>query len=112
MEAPCPRNYNPADYYVQLLAIIPGKEESCRQAVTMICDTFEKSELGVRVAVEAASVINNTNTIQILHFFNCFIFRTTSMLVIASIGTMVTTTKAHTKHPGVHNFGPFCGAHG
>lgn len=55
LEAPCPRNYNPADYYVQLLAIIPGKEESCKQAITMICDTFEKSEVGVRIAVEAAS---------------------------------------------------------
>lgn len=57
LEAPCPRNYNPADYYVQLLAVIPGKEESCKQAVAMICDCFEKSEIGVRIAVEAASQV-------------------------------------------------------
>lgn len=60
LEAPCPRNYNPADYYVQLLAVIPGKEESCKQAVSMISDTFEKSELGVRVAVEAASAVSTS----------------------------------------------------
>lgn len=55
LQAPCPRNYNPADYYVQLLAVIPGREESCKQAVSMICDSFDNSEMGVRIAVEAAS---------------------------------------------------------
>ncbi|GJQ75577.1 w [Trypoxylus dichotomus] len=48
LDAPCPHNYNPADYFVQLLAIVPGKEESCKQAISMICDNFGKSELGRR----------------------------------------------------------------
>ncbi|XP_060528288.1 ABC transporter G family member 5-like [Cylas formicarius] len=53
LEAPCPKNYNPADYFIQLLAIAPGNEESCRQAVNMICDKFEKSEQGIKVALES-----------------------------------------------------------
>ncbi|KAF5303835.1 hypothetical protein FQR65_LT08092 [Abscondita terminalis] len=56
LDAPCPPNYNPADYFVQLLAIIPGREESCRQAVNMICDKFERSEYGIKLAVEAATL--------------------------------------------------------
>ncbi|XP_031332545.1 protein white-like isoform X2 [Photinus pyralis] len=56
LDAPCPPNYNPADYFVQLLAIIPGREESCKQAVNMICDGFARSDYGVKLAVEAATV--------------------------------------------------------
>ncbi|CAH1154007.1 unnamed protein product [Phaedon cochleariae] len=55
IKAPCPRNFNPADYFIQLLAIVPGTEESSRQAVAMICDTFEKSDSGIKVAVESAT---------------------------------------------------------
>ena len=29
----CKPNYNPADYYIQQLAIIPGKEDECKQKV-------------------------------------------------------------------------------
>ncbi|KAL1497603.1 hypothetical protein ABEB36_008533 [Hypothenemus hampei] len=54
LEAPCPRNYNPADYFIQLLAIVPGNEESCRNAVNMICDKFQRSELGIKIALDAA----------------------------------------------------------
>ncbi|KAK4875876.1 hypothetical protein RN001_012298 [Aquatica leii] len=56
LDAPCPPNYNPADYFVQLLAIIPGREESCRQAVNMICDKFERSDFGIKLAVDAATL--------------------------------------------------------
>ncbi|KAJ8980924.1 hypothetical protein NQ317_011566, partial [Molorchus minor] len=54
LEAPCPRNYNPADYFIQLLGIIPEREESCRQAIAMICDKFEKSDIGVKMIVESS----------------------------------------------------------
>ncbi|XP_050304753.1 protein white [Anthonomus grandis grandis] len=54
LDAPCPKNYNPADYFIQLLAIVPGNEESCRNAVSMICDKFQRSELGVQVALDSA----------------------------------------------------------
>ncbi|CAG9864008.1 unnamed protein product [Phyllotreta striolata] len=50
LQAPCPRNYNPADYYIQLLAVVPGREESCRQAAAFICENFENSPAGLRLA--------------------------------------------------------------
>lgn len=55
LEAPCPYNYNPADYYIQLLAVVPGQEESSKNAINMICDNFSKSEYGVRVSVESST---------------------------------------------------------
>lgn len=29
----CPQNYNPADFFIQQLAIMPGKEAECREKV-------------------------------------------------------------------------------
>ncbi|KAG7164314.1 white-like 2 [Homarus americanus] len=46
---PCPPNYNPADFFISTLAVQPGKEESCKKAITMICDEFENSEEGVNI---------------------------------------------------------------
>ncbi|KAF2888856.1 hypothetical protein ILUMI_17317, partial [Ignelater luminosus] len=56
LDAPCPHNYNPADYYIQLLSISPGKEESCKQAVNMICDRFDRSELGNKLALQVVAM--------------------------------------------------------
>lgn len=39
----CPANYNPADFYVHELAVIPGQEIQCRKKINRICDYFEKS---------------------------------------------------------------------
>lgn len=58
IEAPCPNNYNPADYFVQLLAIAPGKETACRQAVDQICQSFKESDLGVKIELESAPTVN------------------------------------------------------
>lgn len=41
---PCPMNYNPADYFVQTLAIVPGEEEQCRDRVKEICDAYSELE--------------------------------------------------------------------
>lgn len=30
---PCPANYNPADFYIMTLAIIPGQEVECKQRI-------------------------------------------------------------------------------
>ncbi|XP_020625261.1 protein white-like [Orbicella faveolata] len=45
---PCPMNFNPADYFVHTLAIVPGDEENCKDRVKEICDVY-----GERVAEEA-----------------------------------------------------------
>ncbi|KAK2584256.1 hypothetical protein KPH14_006667 [Odynerus spinipes] len=54
--AACPSNYNPADYFIQVLAVVPGREASCRHAINTVCDTFQKSEYGMKIALEAETV--------------------------------------------------------
>nr|BBC77943.1 ABC transporter White [Thermobia domestica] len=49
MGAACPSNYNPADFFIQLLAVVPGREESCRQTIEFICDKYATSEEGKRL---------------------------------------------------------------
>ncbi|PBC32436.1 Protein white [Apis cerana cerana] len=56
--AACPSNYNPADYFVQMLAIVPGQETSCRHAINTVCDAFQKSEHGIKIALEAETINN------------------------------------------------------
>lgn len=40
----CPTNYNPADFYLDKLSLIPGQEEDCTNRIQLICDTYSKSE--------------------------------------------------------------------
>ncbi|CAL8147556.1 unnamed protein product [Orchesella dallaii] len=40
---PCPVNFNPADFFIQTLAIQPGSEEECQKIVSNVCDTYDKS---------------------------------------------------------------------
>ncbi|XP_044753408.1 protein white-like isoform X2 [Coccinella septempunctata] len=55
LQAPCPVNFNPADYYIQILSIIPGREESCKNAVKSICDAFETSSVGIKIKKATAA---------------------------------------------------------
>ena len=45
IKLPCPMNYNPADHYIHVLAVTPGKERECRESISQICNNFEASEL-------------------------------------------------------------------
>lgn len=49
LNAPCPTNYNPADFYVEMLAIVPGKEDESRLKVRKICDAFAVSEYHMKI---------------------------------------------------------------
>lgn len=49
LNAPCPINYNPADFYVELLAIVPGSEDESRLKIRKICDAFAVSELSTKL---------------------------------------------------------------
>ena len=58
---PCPTNFNPADHFVQVLAVVPGKEEECRNRIDTICDGFNNSETGLETRAlvkEAETEIN------------------------------------------------------
>ena len=56
MGADCPSNYNPADYFIQMLAVVPGREASCRHSINTVCDTFQQSDLGTKIALEAEAI--------------------------------------------------------
>ncbi|XP_015906784.1 protein white isoform X2 [Parasteatoda tepidariorum] len=45
----CPVNYNPADFYIHNLAIVPGNEEECRAKVAAICDQFDREQTTIEI---------------------------------------------------------------
>lgn len=57
---PCPPNYNPADFYIHTLAIVPGTEIESRQRSKEICDAYDASQYGqqVREQVQANHPLN------------------------------------------------------
>ncbi|XP_028399573.1 protein white-like isoform X2 [Dendronephthya gigantea] len=40
----CPINYNPADYFVQILAFIPEKEEESKERIKFLCDKHDEGK--------------------------------------------------------------------
>lgn len=52
-------NYNPADYFVQLLAVAPHKEMECRSTIKKICDSFAVSTLAEDVSKVASDLGSN-----------------------------------------------------
>ncbi|XP_054719148.1 protein white-like [Uloborus diversus] len=43
----CPINYNPADFFIHNLAIVPGREDECKRKVQAICSQFTKEGLHI-----------------------------------------------------------------
>lgn len=54
--APCPANYNPSDFYVHLLAVVPNNEEESRQKNARICDAFAESSINKNIKSTTASL--------------------------------------------------------
>uniref|UniRef100_A0A0N4ZNY3 ABC transporter domain-containing protein n=1 Tax=Parastrongyloides trichosuri TaxID=131310 RepID=A0A0N4ZNY3_PARTI len=50
---PLPKNFNPADHFINTLAIKKKKELKCQKEVKRICDTFEESFEGKKLYQEA-----------------------------------------------------------
>lgn len=55
--AACPPNYNPADHFIQLLAGVPGREETTRTTIDTVCTAFARSEVGCKIAAEAENAL-------------------------------------------------------
>ena len=47
----CPRNYNPADFFIRTLASSPGHEDASKQTVRTICNEFAVSDYAKEVNV-------------------------------------------------------------
>ena len=57
---PCPPNYNPADHWLQVLSLTPGKEEAGHQQLLSICHQFQSSEQGIQLARMAEEATNGS----------------------------------------------------
>lgn len=56
LNAPCPTNYNPADFFVEKLAIVPGREDESRDTVRKICDAYAVSENSNKINEEIRNI--------------------------------------------------------
>lgn len=45
LNSPCPSNYNPADFYIQIIAVVPGQDQESRTTIKKICDAYTSSPL-------------------------------------------------------------------
>ena len=39
----CPKNHNPADFFIQLLAIVPSQEQCSYETIDTVCEAYESS---------------------------------------------------------------------
>ncbi|XP_041366799.1 protein white-like [Gigantopelta aegis] len=60
---PCPVNFNPADFYVLTLAIVPGNESECRETVEKICDAFDQSAEMTSIAHDTATLSEQSSNL-------------------------------------------------
>lgn len=66
LEAPCPTNYNPADFYVEHLAVVPGREPESREKIQKICDAFAVSEYSIKISNEICMLERGANDYKLL----------------------------------------------
>lgn len=63
---------------MQLLAVVPTQEDSCRQTIEMICDSFKTSDVGQKTTLEAAEAATNKGLFQSDMFSNGMSIRSPS----------------------------------
>ncbi|XP_045170126.2 protein white-like isoform X2 [Mercenaria mercenaria] len=56
---PCPVNYNPADFYIMTMAVVPGKETECKEKIEAICDKFSETANAKAILEENKRVAEN-----------------------------------------------------
>ncbi|XP_053393173.1 protein white-like isoform X2 [Mercenaria mercenaria] len=61
---PCPLNYNPCDFFIMSMAVVPGKETECKQRIETICDKFNGTSYARSMLDENRSMeINETKNL-------------------------------------------------
>jgi len=55
----CPLNFNPADFYIKTMAVVPGKEADCLQRIESVCDGFYNSKYTQDILTEVAAARTN-----------------------------------------------------
>lgn len=60
LQRPCPTNYNPADFFVGQLGIVPSREDECRETIRTICDAFAVSDYQVKINNDISELESNS----------------------------------------------------
>lgn len=55
----CPLTYNPSDFYIKTLAIMPNSREESLKRAKKVCDSFEQSKFYVSLSDEIAEIENS-----------------------------------------------------
>lgn len=56
---PCPNNFNPADFYIKTMAVVPGKEAECQQRIQSICDLFDGTDIASKIRKDNRELAEN-----------------------------------------------------
>ncbi|CAG2164007.1 unnamed protein product [Oppiella nova] len=57
----CPNNYNPSDFYINQLAVVPGNEIECRKQINNICDRYLESNYAKEALPQQTSHTNHND---------------------------------------------------
>lgn len=60
----CPLNYNPADFYIQVLALDPNGELESRKQVQRICDSFATDKLADAIQANIQEIKKNNRDVD------------------------------------------------
>ena len=66
----CPKNYNPADFFIQKLAIVPTKKQECIERVNAICNKFVSSPFYYALESDLKAIEFGRNKIKIVDHEN------------------------------------------
>jgi len=55
----CPEHFNPADFYIRTLSVLPGQEEKSRIQIKTICDHFHVSHVAADLDARVEEEMSN-----------------------------------------------------
>lgn len=80
----CPSTFNPADYYIHTLAVLPGHEHRSRDRIKRICDNFAVSayckDLDITIQYHENLALSHSDSGDSVSF--CFILDCVFVFVI------------------------------
>ncbi|XP_060593435.1 protein white-like [Ruditapes philippinarum] len=64
---PCPVNFNPADFYIMTMAVVPGSETECKQRIEKICDEFYQTTYVKTILQDNKSVVESPRRTGVIY---------------------------------------------
>ncbi|XP_053383188.1 protein white-like [Mercenaria mercenaria] len=67
---PCPQNYNPCDFYIMSMAVVPGRETECKQRIERICDQFKETSYARTIIEENRNLVDINSATNLITGLN------------------------------------------